>query len=399
MGWFCGQRSAFAVLTNLQNLKKIPCILLQENGLMISPRKLLFISLIGVIGLGQLLAGCSPSKSSKVLSATPTPLPTLAVASKPTYKVERGEIIDQVIFDGRIVPVKQQELYFKISGRVRKVYVQEGDEVTAGTVLADLEAADNTSREQAQRELNVKRAQIRLDMAKIELDNFKSTGAIYDSNYQKTLFMLTSQVSLAQLDLDEANLNYQDTSKNLSDAQIIAPFDGKVMTLSTEDGKQVEGYSPVAVIADVNALEVSADSNTDLIGKISENMKASVASVDTSSTIKPAEGFIRRLPYVLGSSSSSTTSKDTTIRVSTNQTPQQLGYKLGNLVKVTVVLNKKENVLTLPASAIRDFEGRTFVLVKNETSQERVDVKVGIKEEDKVEITEGLKEGMVVIAP
>lgn len=366
---------------------------------MLSPKKSLWIILVTMLGLGQLFAGCAPSKTPKSFAPTPTPLPTLSVPAKPTYKVERGEIIDEVIFEGRIVPIKQQELYFKVSGRVRKTYVQEGDEVKAGTVMADLEAADGIARDQAQRELNVKRAQIRLDMAKVDLDTFKSTASRYDTSYQKSLFNLTSQVSLAQLDLDEANMSFQDVSKNLTDAQLIAPFDGKIMTLSIEDGAQVEGYAPVAVFADINNLEVSADSSTDLIGKISENMKATVASTDTSSTIPPVDGIVRRLPYVFGGTSSNATSKDTTIRITPARTPQELGYHLGNLVKITIVLNKKENVLTLPLSAVRQFEGRTFVVVKNGTVQERVDVKMGIQEETKVEIIEGLKEGMVVIAP
>jgi multidrug efflux pump subunit AcrA (membrane-fusion protein) len=67
---------------------------------------------------------------------------------------------------------------------------------------------------------------------------------------------------------------------------------------------------------------------------------------------------------------------------------------------VNVVLERKDDVLWLPPQAIRTFEGRKFVVVQEEgEAQRRVDVKVGIESEDRVEIEEGLTEGQVVIGP
>jgi multidrug efflux pump subunit AcrA (membrane-fusion protein) len=73
------------------------------------------------------------------------------------------------------------------------------------------------------------------------------------------------------------------------------------------------------------------------------------------------------------------------------------GFELGDLVRVTVVLEAKPDVLWLPPQAIRTFEGRRFVVVQEEDAQRRVDVNVGIQGEDRVEIEEGLSEGDVVL--
>ncbi|HEX9019266.1 MAG TPA: hypothetical protein VF806_08760, partial [Anaerolineaceae bacterium] len=63
-------------------------------------------------------------------------------------------------------------------------------------------------------------------------------------------------------------------------------------------------------------------------------------------------------------------------------------------------LKNVSNVLWLPPQAIRTFEGRNFVVVKNETGQSaRTDVKIGIKNDDRVEIVSGVKEGQEVVAP
>ncbi len=56
-------------------------------------------------------------------------------------------------------------------------------------------------------------------------------------------------------------------------------------------------------------------------------------------------------------------------------------------------------VLWLPPQAIRVFEGREFVVVRDGDMQRRVDLKTGLKTVECVEIIEGLSEGQVVIAP
>jgi len=366
---------------------------------MILRTKKIFVTV--VLALAQvslLVSGCIKSPGQSLTSSTPTPLPTLAVQSKPTYTVQRGTIQDEIIFEGRIVPVKQQELYFKISGRVRKTYVKEGDVVKAGTLLADLEAADGLERQQALRELSAKRAQIRLNMAKMNLSLFQMNANPYDKSYESELFLRSAQVDLAQLDLDEAMMSVNDSTKVLSDSQLIAPFDGKLLSLNVEDGKEVTGYKPTAVIANVDELEVSADSKSDITGKITEKMQATIRATDPASSIQPQNGTIRRLPYSFGGVSSDAESNDKTTRISMDIAPQQAGFKLGDLVRVTVVLQKKDDVLWLPPAAIRTYEGRNFVVVKSGAIQQRIDVKLGIQQEDKVEILDGLQEGMVVIA-
>ncbi len=56
-------------------------------------------------------------------------------------------------------------------------------------------------------------------------------------------------------------------------------------------------------------------------------------------------------------------------------------------------------MLWVAPQAIRTYEGRNFVVVKTDSLPKRVDVRLGIKNEEQVEILEGLEEGQVVIAP
>ncbi len=69
------------------------------------------------------------------------------------------------------------------------------------------------------------------------------------------------------------------------------------------------------------------------------------------------------------------------------------------MVSANIILEQKDDVLWLPLQAVREFEGRYFVIVKDGDVERRVNVKVGIVDEDRIEIIDGLREGQVVVAP
>lgn len=58
---------------------------------------------------------------------------------------QRQSITPVMRFAGSLDPVWQADVAAKIDGRVEKVYVNEGDKVTAGTVLAHLEQTEQTA--------------------------------------------------------------------------------------------------------------------------------------------------------------------------------------------------------------------------------------------------------------
>jgi multidrug efflux pump subunit AcrA (membrane-fusion protein) len=110
-------------------------------------------------------------------------------------------------------------------------------------------------------------------------------------------------------------------------------------------------------------------------------------------------GFIRRLPFTssLGSSTTKAEDNDKSTRVTLKDAALAARLELGDLVRVTVLLENKKDVVWLPPAAIRSFEGRRFVVVQEGAAQRRVDVKVGIESPDRVEIVEGVQEGQTIV--
>ena len=161
----------------------------------------------------------------------------------------------------------------------------------------------------------------------------------------------------------------------------------------------VDAYIPVIIVGDPSELEVTADIPDRDLRELAEGMPATAVSVGAPGDVIDAQ--IRRLPYPYGGGgrTEGVGEEDTSTRVSLDMAAVGDELELGDLVRITVVLERKDDVLWLPPVAIRTFEGREFVVVQDGEAQRLVDVKVGIESEDRVEIEEGLTDGQIVLGP
>jgi HlyD family secretion protein len=127
--------------------------------------------------LAAFLAACSAATPSESLP-TPTPRPAPPALERPTYAAQRGTVVDEIKVSGFIAAVRQQELSFTQDGFLKVLSVDRGSQVTAGTVLAELDMGDlpnqlrqaEVALEQAQNALTKVAAQRSLATRRAELD-------------------------------------------------------------------------------------------------------------------------------------------------------------------------------------------------------------------------------------
>jgi multidrug efflux pump subunit AcrA (membrane-fusion protein) len=109
------------------------------------------------------------------------------------------------------------------------------------------------------------------------------------------------------------------------------------------------------------------------------------------------EALLAQLPYSYGTGGGEVKVEDRDERVHISLVdPEGAELEVGDLVKVTVLIERSDDALYLPPAAIRTFEGRKFVMVKAGDRLQKVDVKLGIEGEDRVEILDGLEEGQII---
>ncbi len=376
-----------------------------------------------------LAAGCSqPSRYVDTgEEADVTPIPTPIIPTKPTYTVQRGNVINQVEFTGRITPVREVALSFRTNGYLKNIYVERGDAVKEDQVLADLEVSD-LENQLAQSQLSLrtsetqllaaqqlisdtlKEARILLDIEQIKLEQARNNFETNGGKANETNLRIQEQmVNLAQLRVDRlergvdpqlilavesARLNNQRLQDQLTEAQILSPMDGVVTSINIfNQGQSVTAYSPVISVGDLSQLEVSADLfGENIVGQLSPGMEVVLEPYDKPGS-DPLNGTIRFVP------TGAPGELDKTTRISILSSLSDFDLGLNDLVRVKVVIERKEDVLWLPPQAIRSFEGRRFVVVQDDQGLRRVDVQVGVEGSDTVEIVSGLTEGQIVQAP
>ncbi len=371
-----------------------------------------------------------PAGQSSQIAAnepTPTPIPTRIVPLKPTYTVMQGEIVKDLVFNGRIAPVREEGLFFRTSGRLQAVYFKRNDLVNEGDIIAELEiegleqarqaaelelARTQANLDEAEKAINfrVNMAQIELDIAElalIETIRTQSEGsvdiAIQRKNVERAQLQLDNidrQVDpILQNNVQRAQLELEQITDRVANTRIVAPFDGLILSMSLSVGRGVEEFRPVVVLADPVNLEVSADLISNQLQDLAEEMPVNVQLMGRPGD--PVTGRIRRLPYPYGSGGGGTTvdELDKSTRIALDIPAAEADMRLGDLVRVSAELERKDNVLWLPPQAIRVFDGRRFVVLVQDDVEKRIDVKVGIQTIDKVEILEGLAANDVVIGP
>jgi RND family efflux transporter MFP subunit len=438
--------------------------------------------------------GCDAVVPSSKEEPTPTPIPPPPVPAKPTYVVKVGLVEDLLSFTGRVSPSVEEELFFRVGGRVDKVYVQRNDMIEKGTLLAELDNSDllrqlaqaeieletaelNLQEANAAKEFSIARAQLNLDIKVLQLQKLeqqqqlsnpdlaiaaanlqkadasrKAAQAAYDArarqpgveaspqalnleqatiNYdialatynkamqdselsgrerQLDLEIMRKQIALAELDLkqlqedvdvslvnavERAKLTVERLQAQIDATRIISPIDGKVTSVSAYEGRTIDAFQPIFVVADETELEITADPTSSDLQKMKEGMPVTV--IFSSYPGQEFSGEIAQLPYPYGTGGGSTQVEEQDKLTHITFTANNVTVKPGDLVKVMVVLEQKDDALWLPPAAIRTFAGRQFVEIEEGGRSRRVDVTIGIESADRIEILDGLEEGQVVI--
>ncbi len=195
-----------------------------------------------------------------------------------------------------------------------------------------------------------------------------------------------------ELDVAKAQLDVAEIERKIADAQLIAPFDGVILSLNIKAGDSAQAFDAVMVLAEPDALEITADLGSEDLEQMSVGQ---IATIQLRNRPEAAlTGSVRQLPAAYSGSTISSADDDK-VRIELDQT--EVPLDIGELATVTIVLEEKADVVWLPPAALRSFQGRDFVVIKEDDGQRRVDVRLGIESADRVEIEAGVAEGDVIV--
>jgi HlyD family secretion protein len=226
-------------------------------------------AVVGVLALG--LAGCRWGEASEVRAVQ-------------TTEVTRQNMRITAEATGQVEPVRKVEVKSKASGEVMRLFVDTGDEVEPGTLLADIDPRDvQNAYDQAEADLEVAQARVEVSRAQLgRSTQLLEAGIITQQEYESQNLDFAN----ARASLTRAQTNYELANLRLSDVRIRAPISGTILTRNVEEGTviqsastNVSGGTALFVMADLREVQIRTLVDETDMGQIRAGMEATI-SVD-----------------------------------------------------------------------------------------------------------------------
>ena len=303
----------------------------------------------------------------------------------------RGDISNIISFSGDILALEQTNIFSRVNGNIEKIFVDAGDYVTSGKLLAVIDKSLYTQNmKQIEGVLKVAEATAENDMINLERTKILfEKGLASQSDFDNARTKL--DVSNAQVETAKANL--QNSRIQLSYCDIRAPFSGYITKKLLERGTFVSAtgaaQNTLFVLANIRKLKIIVN-----VLERDLTLMENVTEVNLRTDSYPDKIFTGKFNKISQS-----------LDISTRTMPAQVDIdnsdellKPGMFARVEIVLDKKSDIMKLPAECVLKQDDKHFVYVINEESIAVLKyVETGITSNNETEIISGLNEGVKVV--
>lgn len=293
-------------------------------------------------------------------------------------RVEALRLTDDAQAVGSLRSRQSVVLRPEISGRVTRINFRDGERVRRGQVLVQLDdQLPQAQVKQAEAELSIARANHKRNQELVE---------------QKFIAQRQMDESAANLQVAEAKLALARAS--LARLRIVAPFDGVAGIRSINIGDYLKDGADIVNIEDLEAVYVDFRLPERFQSKVQRGQQALV-------DIDALPG--RRYAAVVQAVDPLVDANGRSVGIRGCIDNRHLQLRPGMFARITAVFGAREQALVIPEEAIVPQGGRQFVYKlavgpdQDTRIAQRVEVKVGMRQPGKVEVTEGLQAGDVVV--
>ena len=375
----------------------------------------LILSLLSFLIISTALIGCGEGHKAVADEA----------ANAPVVKVARGDISDNLEIASEFLPFQEVDVYAKVSGYIKKLYVDYGTHVKQGQVMAVLEIPELQQQLQ-QDEATVRRSDQELKRAHEDLNRAQSAYTVASLTYNRLADVQKSRPELiSQEEIDVAKGKNLEADADVSArkaaisaaeeallaakaalgkdqalfdyARMTAPFDGVVTQIYAFTGALLPAGTASTSKGDSALCRLSQNDLLRLVIPVPERAVSNIkigesVAVNVSGMDRVFEGKIIRFSDQIDMN---TRTMHTEVDVPNPK------YQLvpGMYASVKIPLHTAAKVLTVPVQAFQaGAEGKGIVFVVGTGNKiERRDVTVGLQSATDVEITSGLQENETVI--
>jgi len=283
-----------------------------------------------------------------------------------TQALKRAEMV--AVYSGT-APIEAHEeavVVAKVGGEVRQIYVEEGDAVQPGQMLARLDGD----------RLRLTLAQTEANLRKLERD-YKRTLELADKG-----LVPKSTAENTKFDLDALRAGYDSARLELNYTEIRAPIRGVISLRNVKVGNTIGPNDPTFTVTDLDPLVAYVHVPEKEFRKIAPGQNAEVM-VDALG----GDRFVGTISRI-----SPTVDPQTgTFRARVEVPDASRRLKPGMFARVDIVYERRQAALQLPRSAILDVDGTQSVFVVADGKAEQRNIRTGLSNGGWIEVLEGLQ--------
>lgn len=324
------------------------------------------ICLLIVAGIGVVLA----NNKAKIDKAA-KPVKENKVIPVKAWEVKEDSFNTSFTINGSTVPAKEVKIASEVQGKLVRLNIDNGDVVSAGQVLAVLDASV----------YSVQLNSIEASIAKAKLDLARYTKLIEMGG------ATPMQAESAQLQINSLQAEKKQVLEQISHMQIRAPFSGKIENVAVESGSFVTYGTILSQLIDNSSLKINIYLSEHEAIKVKIGQSVTISSVVLSA---PKNGKITMI-----SDKADASGKFLAEITFSNTDKEKL--KAGILADVHFTMEEIETGLSIPVSALLGSATDAKVYVVKDNKAELRRIKTGIVTATKVEVTEGLQAGEQVV--
>jgi len=331
------------------------------------------------------------------------------VSAQSIIPVEKGSVEENVTALGNLQPRNYVDVGAQVSGQLKKLYVNIGDQVKEGDLLAEIDATVQLARvEASEAQLKGLQAQLAERQAQLELaqhqferqQRLMSQNATSEEAYQSasaSVKVTTAQIEMLKAQIQQIESSLKGEQATLGYARIYAPMNGTVVSLEAREGQTLNANQQAPIIlriADLSTMTVWTQVSEADVPKLRVGMEVYFSTLGSPNRFwRGTLSQILPTPEVLNNVVLYTALFDVA------NPKQELMTQMS--AQVFFVIAKAEDVVTVPMSALTPIDRRTNryqvqVLTAAGVSQWR-EVKVGVSNRVTAEIVEGLKVGEKIV--
>ena len=317
---------------------------------------------------------------------------------------QNGSVVKSTVVTGKIQPRDEVNVKPQINGIVAEVYKKAGETVTKDEVIAKLKVIPDMSQLSSAQsrvrlaEVNLKQAQTNFDRSKKLFDQQLVSAEAHEQVAQ-ALQQAQEEYAISQESLEIVRDGVSSSNKSGSTTLIRSTISGLILDVPVKVGNSVtmsntfNDGTTIATVANMDDLIFDGNIDETEVGRLHIGLPVRI----TVGALQEVS-FDAALEYIAPKATESNGTNLFEIKASV-KVPEGVTIRSGYSANAEIVLDKAEDVVTLPESAI-EWEGdSTFVYVPAGADWEKRPVTVGISDGVTVEVSSGLQAGEKVRGP